>query len=379
MARRFITELSQEIHDVSGEISGLSEESGFEEETGDDQFGERTSLGLVVVDQDSLNRYKADLAITQSLIPPENPLNSLQEYARYCRINCLPCRIFLSLIVFVNGVATALGGHTAISMKITLTNLQTACRSLNSAWREVYVDEENGMSTEISALIIKKECEILQNGIILPTSEGRVYVHGTVQAIITDHPQHCKFMQYKQNACLWCRATGLDMLFGIKRRLKDSTDTGLFRLTDKHDFVPRQIIMSDHLHMIQLIKLIMKLDTKKWSRESAEEWMRRRNGKGSKRSGASVFIQWYLDGVKVVKKKKKSVLAVKMGIINLPFEERKLNKWIFEVATVDDTPEAMTEVLEAIKVEMERLHSFLVVLGFESTQLYSNIHKCTTV
>ncbi|GKT28412.1 hypothetical protein ADUPG1_000633 [Aduncisulcus paluster] len=68
-------------------------------------------------------------------------------------------------------------------------------------------------------------------------------------------------------------------------------------------------------------------------------------------------IQWYLDGVKVVKKKKKSVLAVKMGIINLPFEERKLNKWIFEVATVDDTPEAMTEVLEAIKVEMERLQN----------------------
>eukprot|EP00764_Aduncisulcus_paluster_P002197 gnl/Carplike_NY0171/13207_a19232_66.p2 GENE.gnl/Carplike_NY0171/13207_a19232_66~~gnl/Carplike_NY0171/13207_a19232_66.p2 ORF type:complete len:101 (-),score=14.66 gnl/Carplike_NY0171/13207_a19232_66:136-438(-) len=84
-------------------------------------------------------------------------------------------------------------------------------------------------------------------------------------------------------------------------------------------------------------------------------------------------IQWYLDGVKVVKKKKKSVLAVKMGIINLPFEERKLNKWIFEVATVDDTPEAMTEVLEAIKVEMERLQN-----GVRITQIrgeYSQIYN----
>ncbi|GKT35088.1 hypothetical protein ADUPG1_008318 [Aduncisulcus paluster] len=85
MARRFITELSQEIHDVSGDISGLSEESGFEEETGDDQFGERTVRGKIPMEAmlhkqqtqiDALTDAVQKLtSMLQSIVQKETPVS----------------------------------------------------------------------------------------------------------------------------------------------------------------------------------------------------------------------------------------------------------------------------------------------------------------
>ncbi|GKT32793.1 hypothetical protein ADUPG1_006859 [Aduncisulcus paluster] len=200
---------------------------------------------------EALKTFSKDMGIEVGSQRPFSA-SSLTEYVRECRIRDIAPMVFVRVILFVDGVATALGGNTALSMKLSLVNIMTTCRSMNGAWRESCVMKEDKNASTLPAEIILIESRKLQSGFKIPTMEGPAFIFGSLQAVVADHPQRCDFTCCKRNRCLWCHAEKLEMLFGIKRTPRSHLQTGLFPTTASDDFVPRHLFLSDPLHMFQL-------------------------------------------------------------------------------------------------------------------------------
>ncbi|GKT15122.1 hypothetical protein ADUPG1_010627 [Aduncisulcus paluster] len=159
--------------------------------------------------------------------------SSLAENFRECRIRDITPMVFVRVILFVDGVATALGGNTALSMKLSL--------------------EDKNAST-LAAEIILIESRKLQRGFKIPTVEGPAFIFGSLQAVVADHPQRCDFTQVV-NAIAVFGATlrNLKCSLGSKGHQEVTSRLVFFSPQKKSDdFVPRHLFLSDPLHMFQL-------------------------------------------------------------------------------------------------------------------------------
>ncbi|GKT16418.1 hypothetical protein ADUPG1_010915, partial [Aduncisulcus paluster] len=126
----------------------------------------------------------------------------------------------------MDGVMTCRVGHTALTIRWTLANVENDFKTKDFAWKEISVLPENGQidtSAFLSELVT--DAVALQKGIDVVINGTTIRFYGTLFHIIADGKQVTTNIGTKHSSndpCAWCDLTGIELLsadrIGEKRR-----------------------------------------------------------------------------------------------------------------------------------------------------------------
>ncbi|GKT36691.1 hypothetical protein ADUPG1_009604, partial [Aduncisulcus paluster] len=146
------------ITDYFTELSHISPFQRLEEST------EPTSFAIY---KDALSIIRTRIGITETMLQSFPSFRDIDEYLDYCEASSLPPIIICPIIAFVDGVATARLGRSALSFVISLANIPANIRQRSHPWQNVcLVSEKNSLISTISVLnTFIQDIKKLQTGV----------------------------------------------------------------------------------------------------------------------------------------------------------------------------------------------------------------------
>ncbi|GKT35232.1 hypothetical protein ADUPG1_008431 [Aduncisulcus paluster] len=142
--------------------------------------------------------------------------DSISEYCAFCDNREITPYIIAPLIFFMDGVATARLGHSALAIAMTMANIPWSLRNANPAWHHIcLIDESKPLHATTSALNnLTRDISLLQKGIRMKIGENTLYIVGYLLRIIGDGKQVDLNLAIHKHTypCPWCKAEGMKLL-----------------------------------------------------------------------------------------------------------------------------------------------------------------------
>ncbi|GKT35375.1 hypothetical protein ADUPG1_008548 [Aduncisulcus paluster] len=167
--------------------------------------------------KEALVKIREKFRVEDSMINEFPSFDTIEEYVTYCESNDIPPIIICPILIFMDGVATAKLGRSAISLVISLATISAEERQRNRSWQHIcLVSEERALPATISVLnTLIADIKDLQSGVrVLLPSGKKIILVGYLFRIIGDSKQIktnlCCHSAYFP--CPWCLETGERLL-----------------------------------------------------------------------------------------------------------------------------------------------------------------------